>query len=159
TFTPTIGASVSDSVSIVIDTQKPALVAGAVSEQGPLFSRALNFNKNLDSSTISAASIQISGPGIAGSINPAQLFGSGSSYTLVWTNRVVEGGTYTVSVASSVADIAGNTVGAGAHDTFQLIADTTAPTITSVIPSGPTSNNVSSLTVDFSEAIKPATFS
>src|SRR5262249_8293049 len=102
--------------------------------------------------------VLISGPGIAGSVHPTQVTGGGSTYTVTFASPLTKGGSYAIQLSSSIADLAGNTLGPGVADNFQLTADTTPPIVSAVTPSGPTRANVGSLTVAFNEAIDPTTF-
>ncbi len=77
---------------------------------------------------------------------------------VAFASPLILAGNYSLSLASTIADIAGNPIGSGVVDTFQLIPDTTPPVVSGVQPSGPTNQNVSSLSVTFDEAINPATF-
>ncbi len=159
TFTPSDGSTaVSASVGFTIDTKAPTLVPGSSSAQGPLFSRTLTFSTNIDASTIGASSIAISGPGITGSVQPASVIGSGTTYVVTFAAPLTKGGAYTLALSSSIADLAGNTIGSGVTDQFQLTPDTTLPVVTAVTPSGLTNANVSSISVTFNKAIDPSTF-
>ncbi len=159
TFTPSNGAAtVAASIGYTIDTKAPTLVRGTSTAQGPLYSRTLTFSKNIDAATISASSIAISGPGITGSIEPASVIGSGTSYVVNFAAPLTQGGAYTLALSASIADLAGNTIGSGVVDQFQLTPDTTLPVVSTVTPSGLTSLNVSSLSVAFNKAINPTTF-
>ena len=158
TFMPTSGAAASASVSYTIDTTAPALVPASSTAQGPLYSRTLTFSENINAATIGVSSIAISGPGITGSIQPASVIGSGSSYVVTFFSPLTKGGEYTLALSSTIADIAGNTLGSGVSDEFQLTPDTTRPAVSVVSPSGVTSANVSSLSVSFNKAINPSTF-
>ena len=72
---------------------------------------------------------------------------------------MTKGGAYSLAaIAASIADLAGNTLGSGVTDSFQLTPDTTLPVVSSVTPSGLTNANVSSLTVSFDKAINTSTF-
>ena len=95
---------------------------------------------------------------MTGTVHPQQVLGSGSSYTVVFESPLIAGGVYTLQLAPTIADVAGNVLGSGVADTFQLLPDVTPPTVTSVTPTGIVASNVSSLTVTFDEAIDPATF-
>ena len=158
TFTPTLGAAATASVSYTIDTTTPTLVPGSPSAQGPLYSRTLTFSENINAATIGVSSIAISGPGITGSIQPASVIGSGTTYVVTFAAPLTKGGTFTLALSPSIADIAGNLLGSGVTDQFQLTPDTTPPVVSTVSPSGVTSANVSSLSVSFDKAINPSTF-
>src|SRR5262249_11992368 len=118
TFTPTAAAAVSAKVTVTIDTTAPTLLGGTGTEQAPLFTRTLTFSKSIDTSTISTASILVSGPGISGSVHPAQVLGSGTTYTVSFASPLLAAGTYTLQLGPTVADLAGNTLGPGVTDTF-----------------------------------------
>ncbi len=156
-FTPSGGTAVSASLTFTVDTQAPTLRAGAAA-QGPLFTRTLTFSENMDASTISAASILVSGPGITGTINPAQVIGGGATYTVSFSNPLTKGGFYTLQLASTIADLAGNPSGSGVTDSFQLIPDTTPPVVSSVTPAGIVASAVTSIGVAFNKAIAAASF-
>ena len=100
----------------------------------------------------------VSGPGITGSVNPTSVIGSGSSYTVTFAGPLVKGGTYTLQIAPTVADLAGNTLASGVGDTFQLTPDTTPPTVTLVTPSGIVPTDISTITIAFNKAIAASTF-
>ena len=137
TFTPSDGgAAVAASVGYTIDTKAPTLVPGASTAQGPLYSRTLTFSKNIDAATIGVSSIAISGPGITGSIQPASVIGSGTTYVVTFAAPLTQGGAYTLRFRASIADLAGNTIGSGVVDQFQLTPDTTLPVVSAVTPSG-----------------------
>ena len=105
------------------------------------------------------ASILVSGPGITGAINPSSVIGSGADYTIAFASPLVTGGdAYTLTLAPTIADIAGNLLGSGVTDSFQLIPDTTPPTVNSITPSGIVATDISSLTVAFDEAIAVSSF-
>ena len=157
-FTPTAGTAASAKISTTIDTSIPTLEDGSPNPQGPLYTRTLTFSKNMDATTIGSSAILVSGPGVTGSVNPSQVTGSGTTYTVTFANPLTKGGNYTLQLASTITDRAGNSIGTGVADTFNLIQDTTPPTIASVSPSGLTNANVSSLTVTFDKAIDPSTF-
>ena len=158
TFTPSGGSAVTTSVVYTIDTKAPTLVAGSSTAQGPLYSRTLTFSKNIDAATIGASSIAISGPGITGSIQPESVIGSGTTYVVTFATPLTKGGEYTLALAAAITDLAGNSIGSGVADQFQLTPDTSLPTVTAVTPSGLTSANVSSLSITFDKAINPSAF-
>ncbi len=158
TFTPGGGSAVTASVGYTIDTKAPTLVPGSSTAQGPLYSRTLTFSKNINAATIGAASIAISGPGITGSIQPASIIGSGTTYVVTFATPLTKGGNYTLALAAAITDLAGNSIGSGVTDHFQLTPDTSLPTVTAVTPSGLTNADVSSLSVNFDKAINASTF-
>ncbi|HEV3312710.1 MAG TPA: Ig-like domain-containing protein, partial [Chloroflexota bacterium] len=157
-FTPSGGSAVAASAPFTIDTKAPTLLAGSPTAQGPLYSRTLAFSKNMNAATIGDSSISISGPGITGSIQPASVIGSGSTYVVNFSAPLTKGGNYTLSLGTGITDLAGNSIGSGVADTFQLNADTTAPVVSAVSPSGLTNTDVSSLEVTFNKAINASTF-
>ncbi len=158
TFTPTAESAVTGNVTITIDTKAPTLLTGSALENGPLYTRTLTFSKDIDATTIGAASVLVSGPGITGSVDSASVIGSGTTYTVTFATPLTQGGAYTLQLAASIADLAGNPLGSGVTDTFTLNPDTTPPVVASVTPSGLTNANVSSLTVTFDKAIDASTF-
>ena len=157
-FTPPGEPTVSASVTITIDTKPPTLLTGASTQPGPVYSRTLTFSEAIDASTIGAAAILVSGPGITGSINPSAVIGSGAAYTVDFASPLITTGTYTLTLASTIADIAGNPLGSGVTDSFQLVPDTTPPTVESITPSGVVPTDISSLAVEFNEAIAASSF-
>ena len=157
-FTPTTGTAAAASVTVTIDTNAPTLLVGSSIEQGPLYTRTLTFSKAIDAATIGTSSILVSGPGITGQVQPASVIGSGTTYVVTFSSPLAIGGTYTLQLAAGIADLAGNMLGSGVTDTFQLTPDTAPPYVAAVSPSGPTSANVSSLTVTFNKAINASTF-
>src|SRR5262249_9510854 len=119
TFTPTAGAAAAAQRSTIIHTTAPTLMPGASSPPGPLFGRTLTVSKPLSAATISTASILVSGPGIPGSVQPASVIGSGTTYVVTFATPLIKGGTYTLQLASTITDLAGNTLGSGIIDSFQ----------------------------------------
>ncbi len=70
---------------------------------------------------------------------------------------LVKGGAYTLQIAPTVADLAGNTLGPGAADSFQLTADTTPPTVALVTPTGIVATDITSITIAFNKAMAAGT--
>jgi hypothetical protein len=156
TFTPLTGSAAQASTSVTILTQAPQLLAGAPSEQAPLYSRTIRFSHAIDPTTLTAALLTLTGPGITNPLAASAVTGSADTYTVSFP-VLVPPGQYTLHLAAGVADVAGNVMGA-ADNPFTLLADVTPPTVTGFTPSGPRNKDVSSVQVTFSEAILTATF-
>ncbi len=130
TFTPTLRQPRLTRASATRSTPSPRRWCRAhPPRRDPLYSRTLTFSENINAATIGASSIAISGPGITGSIQPASVIGSGTTYVVTFAAPLTKGGTYTLALSPSIADIAGNSLGSGVTDQFQLTPDTTPPVV------------------------------
>ena len=137
TFTPSAGSAVTASVGYTIDTTAPTLVPGSSTAQGPLYSRTLTFSENINAATIGVSSIAISGPGITGSIQPASVIGSGTTYVVTFTAPLTKGGAYTLALCAVDRRSRGQLARLGRYvDQFQLTPDTTPPVVSAVTPVG-----------------------
>jgi len=118
----------------------------------PVTSVSFNFNEPVVASSIALANTVVFGPA---SSNLQQINGSGSSYA-VTIDPLTTVGDYVLGVRA-VTDVAGNTA-PYTTDRFYVVPETTPPVVTSVTPAGLLNQNVSSLVVRFSEAIRASTF-
>ena len=125
-FTPSTGTAVQDSITVTIDTTHPTVVAGAATEQAPLFGRALTFSKAIDPATLTASTVTLVGPGST-TIPVSGLTGSGTTYTLGFNPPLTTAGSYTVNVGAGVADLAGNLLATPTSDAFTL--NSVSPTV------------------------------
>ena len=156
-FTPSAGTAVQAGITVTIDTQHPTVVAGAATEQPPLASRTLTFSKAIDPATFTASTVTLVGPG-GTTIPVSALTGSGTTYLLSFSTPLIAGGTYTVNVGAGVADLAGNSLAAPTSDSFTLLPDLTTPSVVAFAPLGFLNTDVSTLSVQFSKAIDPTSF-
>ncbi len=141
---------------MTIDTHGPTLSTGAASEQAPATSRTLRFNEPLDPAIGVGSGLTLSGPGGV-DVPVTVVTGSGSQFAVTF-NKVVTPGAYVLAGGATIRDLAGNVALGAFQDSFTLVADATAPTITSLTPVGPRNINVSTLRVSFSESMLPASF-
>ncbi|MBW2254823.1 MAG: Ig-like domain-containing protein [Deltaproteobacteria bacterium] len=137
------------------DVTAPTLSAGSPTGDGAGLSAVVNalFSEPIDPSTVISGGLTLSddASAVAGEITV-----EGNVVTLDPYAALQPETLYTVDVASSVADLAGNTLGAGASWTFTT-QDLVGPAITAVVPAD-ASKGVSvdaSLQVQFSEQLDP----
>ena len=104
-----------------------------------------------DAGTLNGWTLTIGHDGAGGSVTG--LAGSGSWYLV--TVSATQGGTYNLDVIrdSGIADVAGNPLAGtnptGADHTYTVVADTTAPTVTSIERSDPAEETTSGTTLVF----------
>ena len=96
------------STTYTIDTTPPAVTAlGPTGAYNNSISRiTVTFNKAVDSSTFTPSAITLVGPTGTITVNQPQLV-SGTTYSITFAPQATQG-TYTLTVAPSVADLAGN---------------------------------------------------
>ena len=168
TLTPPAGSPAQGSVGITIDTHGPRIVPGSPTEQAPLSRRTIHFSESIVPDPAVFSLVTFVGPD-GQSIPLTGVDGSGDTHTVAFAH-IFAPGQYTITCPVQVVDLAGNFANqnnddvngtAGIDDpvdTFTLLADTTKPSITSVTPAGLINQDLSSLTVSFSEAIAPISF-
>lgn len=167
TFQPAVGSAVNQSLDVEIDTAGPRVVPGAATEQAPLSGRQVVFNEPIDSDSILPTDVVMFDP--LG--NPVPLIsgsGSGDTFTLTF-DPIIEPGIYSIAASVNLTDLAGNQAdqnGDGINgqpgdepiDSFELLADTTAPFVESFSPTGTVAEDVDGFSVVLSETIDPSTF-
>ena len=104
-----------------------------------------------DAGTLNGWTLTIAHDGAGGSVTG--LTGSGSQYLV--TVSATRNGTYNLDVVqdSGIADVAGNPLAGaaptGADHTYTVVADTTAPTVASIVRSNPAGETTSAQTLVF----------
>jgi methionine-rich copper-binding protein CopC len=122
---------------------------------------AATFSEAIDPLTLTAATFKVTGPGgaaIAGAVN---YDASSDTVTFTPSNNLTATTTYTMTITTGAKDLAGNPLTNNFVSTFTTgtVANTTAPTVTSVNPANLQINVSLNSTVaaTFSEAMNPLT--
>jgi len=142
-----------------VDTISPT-VMWTLPTDGDLFvpltwSIRASFSEPLDSSTVSASTVQLT-PSLAGSVRL-----NNELVSFIPESLLDSGVVYTVTLRATIRDTAGNAMGSDYQWQFATYADTTRPTVVSTSPSdGATWMPVSSvISVAFSETMNPSSLS
>ena len=118
---PVSGQPATDSFALTIDTTAPALLPGRPVAAAPLAQRVLTFSKAIDPGTLTAADVVVSGPGIeAGPV--AGVTGATDTFTATF-DPLLTRNAFTLTVAATVADLAGNPLSQEGIDAFQVLVD------------------------------------
>jgi len=119
-------------IDVVFDTTAPTLAASAPADGqsgvalSPVF--RLTFSEALDASTVVPSAFVLTAPGASAPSLAATLGGAGSNVvTLVPAAALAEATEYTLSVAASVADLAGNGLAAPLTIRFTTVDQTPPP--------------------------------
>lgn len=134
TFTAT-GGTIESSTTYTIDTIGPNALS--MTPSGTLNNRisqaTVTFSEPVDLNNFSPSAITLMSPSGAISVNQPQLV-SGSTYTISFPTQTVEG-TYTLTIAASVTDFAGNSMNQSFTGSFKIALPDLAITATSAPPS------------------------
>jgi hypothetical protein len=156
-WTFTTGATADTTAPTVISTN-PANLQTNVPINNTV---AATFSEAMDPLTITAATYKITGPGgtaVAGAVN---YDASSDTVTFTPSNNLAPSTTYTMTISTGAKDLAGNPLANNFVSTFTTgtVANTTAPTVTSINPANLQINVPLNSTVaaTFSEAMNPLT--
>jgi hypothetical protein len=107
-FTAATGLATQATTTYTIDTAGPYVTAmsptGAVGNR--LGQLTVTFNKLIDLSTFTPSAVTLTGPGGTIAVSQPQL-GSGTTYSISFPTQAIQG-TYTLTIAPTVASLAGN---------------------------------------------------
>ena len=134
TFTAGLAGTAMNTTDYAIDTHgglaTQMLPTGTINNR--LSQATITFNEPVDLSTFTPAAIALSGPGGAISVNQPQLV-SGSTYSLSFPTQAVEG-LYSLTIAPSVRDIAGNQLNQNQNGTNGESGDAFTGSFTVALP-------------------------
>ncbi|MBS0265797.1 MAG: Ig-like domain-containing protein, partial [Planctomycetes bacterium] len=131
------------------------LLPGDNFQQAPLRTRTLVFSQALDPQ-IGLGTITLTGP--SGETIPITgITGSGARYTVSFA-PLVNPGAYVLAGGAEITNVDGIPIDGGFSDSFTLLADVSAPTITSFSPVGPRNTDVTKMQVTFSESLLLSSF-
>lgn len=125
-------------------------------------SMTATFNKDMDRTTITSASVTLTGPGataVPGLVS-YDIAARKATFTPITTSGVLLANTtYTATVTTTAKDVAGTKLASNFVWVFTTVDDTLAPTVTSSNPIDPTSTACLQKVINatFSEAMDPAT--
>ncbi len=144
-----------DTSAPVIISRLPGAGAAAAPQDGPV---SVTFSETMNPATITSSTFRLRASGDSEYV-PATVSYAGTTAILQPSGPLSPSTTYEVSVLGTVADLAGNLLGATDTWTFNTVAaDTTPPTVTNRVPSagatGVTPN--AAVNVTFSETMNAA---
>jgi hypothetical protein len=144
TLTPLVGAAVTASVLVTIDTQGPKLSSGPSVAAAPASQRTLVFSESLDPASVASGAFSLSVPDITGSAPATGVSGSAQTWTVSF-DPLASAGKYTLTVQPAVQDLAGNPLNQdgnatngepeqdAAQDTFTVLVGATSLTTATTI--------------------------
>ncbi|MBI5764730.1 MAG: Ig-like domain-containing protein [Planctomycetes bacterium] len=157
TWSFTTGVTADTTAPTVVSTNPTDMATGV-----PLNKKiTATFSEAMDSSTISAASLTVVGPGAAPISGDVTYAAVGTTATFTPVSNLTVNTTYTVTITTAARDLAGNALALNIVWTFTTgaTADTSAPTVVSTNPAN-TATDVpinKKINATFSEAMDPLT--
>ena len=131
TFNATAGGTSQNTTAYTIDTSNPAVTS--MTPAGPIYNSQsllmITYSELVDLNTFKPAAITLTGPSGIIAVTQPQLV-SGSTYSIGFATQTLQG-TYTLSIASSVADFAGNPMTQSFNGSFAISLPDLAVTATS----------------------------
>ncbi|MCY2987758.1 MAG: Ig-like domain-containing protein [Planctomycetota bacterium] len=158
-ITPLVGNKATASTQVTIDTLGPRLLSGPSVAPAPTDHRTLTFNEPINPDSLQAQSILLSRLGESGTSAVSNVTGSGKTFVATFNPLITEG-RYTLSIAPTVQDVAGNLLdqngnGAGGEpdldigrDAFTVLANPTWLTTAKTINAQNTTYEGADLVVD-----------
>ncbi len=155
TFTTGAGA---DTTAPLVNTTNPANGASSVGTNQNIVA---TFDKGMDSSTLTAATFTLMGPGVTPVLGTVTYSTIGDTATFTPSVPLTASTIYTATITTGVTDLSGNALASNFVWTFTtgLTTDSIAPTVTLLNPADGTSGVVvdTSVNATFDKAMDPST--